>query len=368
MILLNPGPVNLSEGVRHALTRPDLCHREPEFGKLQQSIRDRLLDVYDLPAKDWAAVLLTGSGTAGIEAMMSSLIPRHGKVLVIENGVYGERLAAIAETHRIGLKRLSYEWGEPYDITDVEDVLNTEDGFTHVALVHHETTTGLLNDVSAIGRLCQLHGLGLLVDAVSSFGAEELDFDNWGIAACAGAANKCLHGAPGVAFVIVNRRLLQPRHDAARRTLYLDLANYCREQDAGSTPFTQSVQLFYALAQALEEFAAQGGWRARHECYRRLARRLRQGLVALDIEPMLSEALSSTVLSAFYLPNGMSYSDLHDGLKARGFVIYAGQARLAQDIFRVSVMGAVTEADIERLLASLEEMLGTYPMERERIS
>ena len=288
---------------------------------------------------------------------MTSLIPRQGKVLVVENGVYGERLSAIAKIHHIETQALHYAWGESIDLHDLDRHLDTDRAITHVALVHHETTTGLLNPLREVGELCRARGIGVLVDGVSSFAGEELDFVGWGIAACAGTANKCLHGVPGVAFVLVRRDLLPGTEDNPQRTLYLDLARYCREQDARSTPFTQSVQAFYALAQALHELAEQGGWRQRHAHYRRLAQQVRQGLGRLGIRPLLPEQATSVVLSAFYLPDDVSYAQLHDGLKLRGFVIYAGQGALARNIFRVSTMGAINAADMERFLSAMEEIL-----------
>jgi 2-aminoethylphosphonate-pyruvate transaminase len=349
MILLNPGPVNLTESVRQALRGPDLCHREPEFADLQASIRQALLDVYGLSHDEWAAVVLAGSGTAAVEAMLTSLMPRNGTLLVIENGVYGERMTAIAKVHEIAYKTLTYAWGARLNIRQIRTALKLNPNITHVGVVHHETTTGRLNELAELGDLCREYGAYLLVDAVSSFGAEALDLDGYPIAACAATSNKCLHGAPGVSFVIVRRDRLAAA-ESVQRSLYLDLARYCREQDKRTTPFTQSVQIFYALRQALSELADQGGWRARHEKYRAMAVKIRASLLRLSIEPMLDEGETSVVLSAYYLPNDLSYETLHDALKARGFVIYAGQGELARRIFRLSVMGAITGDDIERLI------------------
>ena len=157
-ILLNPGPVNLSERVRNALLRPDLCHREQEFIDLQNSIREKLLEVYDL-SNDWAAVLITGSGTAAIEAMLTSFVPAHGKVLIIENGVYGERLTKIANAHQIDHVALHHEWEEEINLKRLEDELQYHKELTHVAVVHHETTTGRLNQLEEIAKVCQRHFL-----------------------------------------------------------------------------------------------------------------------------------------------------------------------------------------------------------------
>ena len=356
VILLNPGPVTLSERVRRALTGPDLCHREVEFSQLQETIRERLLRVYGLAPERWAAVLLTGSGTAAVEAMVSSLVPKDGKLLVIENGVYGERMRKIAETHGIEYKSVKHSWGEEVGLERLEAALAEADGLTHVAMVHHETTTGRLNRLDRIGAICAARGLGLLVDGVSSFGAEELDFEGWGIAACAATANKCLHGVPGTSFVIVRREALST-NDRPLRTLYLDLPTYCREQDRGGTPFTQSVQTLYALREGLAELEEEGGWPARRERYRRLIGFVREGLAAMGIAPVLPQDASSVVLNAFRLPDGIGYGELHDRLKDEGFVIYAGQGGLANSIFRVSTMGAIDHADMARFLAATGKII-----------
>ncbi|MGH2400616.1 MAG: aminotransferase class V-fold PLP-dependent enzyme, partial [bacterium] len=311
MILLNPGPVTISERVRQALLRPDLCHREPEFTALQQSIRTQLLGVYGLPLDHWAAVLLTGSGTAAVEAMMSTLIKDTDSVLILENGLYGERLTAIAGIHGLHHLRLHHAWDRGIDLDAVRACLDQNRRFHYVALVHHETTTGRLNSIAELAEICKARGVHLLVDGVSSFGAEHLDFTRWNIAACAATANKCLHGVPGVSFVIVQRKLL-PFADQPPRSLYLDLRQYCEAQDAGSTPYTQTVQGFYALDEALSELEEEGGWSARQRRYREHLTRIREGLAAVGIRPLLPAAAYSVVLNSFHLPEGMEYLTLHD--------------------------------------------------------
>lgn len=357
LILLNPGPVALSNRVRNALLKPDLCHREPEFATLQASIRRRLLDVYSLSPARYAAVLLTGSGTAAVEAMLTSLMPPAGKVLVIENGVYGERLSRIAEVYGIAHIRFKHQWGAPVEIPALARRIEEDDAITHVAAVHHETTTGRLNDLAEVASLCDGRGLPLLVDGVSSFGAEALDFEAWNIGACAATANKCLHGVPGVSFVVLRRELLPPS-GSPKRSLYLDLETYCRHQDANGTPFTQSVQSFYALEEALSELQDQGGWQARHQHYQDLVEQTRNGLLSLGIRPLMNSEDSSVVLNSFELPPGFDYETLHDRLKENGFVIYAGQGELAKRIFRLSTMGAITAADIHRLLQAITRIVG----------
>jgi len=355
LILLNPGPVNLTERVRAALTLPDLCHREREFGELQYEIRRRLLEVYSLPPESWAPVLLSGSGTAAVEAMLVSLVPHDGRLLVIENGVYGTRMADIAACHGITHAVARQAWGAPVDLDALARHLDLQPTFTHVAVVQHETTTGRLNDIAAVGRLCRERNIALLVDAVSSFGAEALEFDAWGVTACAASAGKCLHGAPGVSFVILRRDALHVADGS--RSVYLDLARHCSAQDARDTAFTPAVPIFYALREALREFENQGGWRMRHAGYRRLAEAVEEGLVRLGVAPLLREGERSVVLRAYRLPNGLDYAALHDGLKRQGFVIYSGQGKLAETIFRVSTMGAIATADIPRFLDAVATLL-----------
>ncbi|MCA1851320.1 MAG: 2-aminoethylphosphonate aminotransferase [Beggiatoa sp.] len=356
MILLNPGPVILSPRVRAALMNPDLCHREPEFADLQDEIRARLLDVYGLLPAHYAAVLFTGSGTAAVEAMLTSLIPASGALLVLENGVYGERLTRIAEIHRIPHVRVQHAWQAPLDLSRIAEAIERHPTLSHIALVHHETTTGRLNALADIGALGRAHGLGILVDAVSSFGAEALDFEGLGLTACAATANKCLHGVPGVSFVTVSRVALS-LSDGPRRSLYLDLPSYCEAQDRRSTLYTPSVPVFYALREALAELAEEGGREARNRRYRHLLGIARDGLRALGIEPLLPREDCSVVLNAFHLPDGFGYTELHDRLKDRGFVIYAGQGDLAMTLFRVSAMGAISVADMERFVDAVGEAI-----------
>ncbi|MEM6998906.1 MAG: 2-aminoethylphosphonate aminotransferase [Pseudomonadota bacterium] len=359
-ILLNPGPVVLSERVRQALLKPDLCHREQEFIDLQNNIRTKLLDVYQLPADKWAGIVFTGSGTSAMEAMMTSLIPAHGKVLIIENGVYGERLTKIAKIHEIDHVALHHEWGDEIDLQKFEGELQYHKEISHIAVVHHETTTGRLNNIDAIVELCNKHGNAqILLDAVSSFAAEEIKFDEWNIAGCAATANKCCHAVPGTSFVIANRDAIEQMSATPARTLYLDLISYLNAQDNGGTPFTQSIQTFYALDEALNELKDNDGWQKRHEQYWQRMNIVRDGLEKLNIKPYIDKEVCSSVLNAFHLPDGISYETLHDKLKAAGFVIYAGQGGFVKSLFRISCMGEITESDMERFVEEMGKIINS---------
>ena len=358
MLLLNPGPVTLTERVRRSLLQPDLCHRENEFFDLQDEARQRLLATYSLDPREWSAVLITGSGTAAVESMIAALVPETGRVLTVENGVYGERIAQMCAHYRIAHERIPGPWMRALDLDAIAarlDAAPADARFTHLTLVHHETTTGRLNDLPALSQVCRKRGVNLLVDGVSSFGAEAVDFDDGSLSALAGTANKCLHGVPGVSFVVARRSALE---QAATRSYYLDLGRLGRSQDQRNTPFTPAVHAYYGLVEALRELADEGGRPARYRHYARLAEQLRAGLAVLGIESALPPGESSVVLRAYRLPVGVTYDSLHDALKAGGFVIYAGQGELSKSLFRISTMGRLTSVDIERLLQCFGQLPG----------
>lgn len=345
-ILLNPGPVSLSEGVRRALAREDMCHREPEFFELQDKVIAGLLDVYQCDPSDWAAVLVGGSGTTAMEAMVASLVPEDANVLVLENGVYGERLSKIATIYRIRNQALKTSWGGEINLEKLEDLL-ASGSISHVLAVHHETTTGRLNPVKEIAELCTSYRVKLLLDAVSSFGAESIPFAEASLQAVAATANKCLHGIPGLAMVLC-------RHDALDqgiepRSLVLHLPAWAKHQARQSTPFTPAVNGMLGLEQALKELKKQGGWKARRSRYRMLASRVAATCKDLGIEQWLPASESSCVLRSYHLPAGLNYNALHDGLKQQGFVIYAGQGKLSGQLFRISTMGEISDYDMARL-------------------
>lgn len=361
-ILLNPGPVTLTERVRGALLRDDWCHREVEFAKLTQSIDARLASLYASAAggssgssapNAFEAVMLTGSGTAALEAMLVGFAPDDTTTLVVANGVYGERIAKILERQRKPMVLVASAWTDPMDLEQVAERLAENPGISHIAVVHHETTAGRLNDLPALAGLARDAGCQLLVDAVSSFGAEEIDFERWPIAAVAATANKCLHAVPGVCFVLARRELWQAGPPKSAGSLYLDpFAYHAAQHGDGYSPFTQSVQAAFALDEALDELADEGGWQSRRQLYRERAARIARELAALDFEPLLPAEVRSCVLCAFRLPAATSYQALHAQLKRDGFIIYAGQGHLASGLCRVANMGEIRESDLVRLFES----------------
>lgn len=354
-VLLNPGPVNTTPRVRRSLLRPDLCHREEEFSQLLRNVRGNLLSAFGLE-EEYTAVFLTGSGTAALEASLTSCLDPSKKVLVLSNGVYGERIEKIAGIH--GYRRLTLRAGigEPFELKDIERMLVSDDEIAAVAMVHHETSTGMLNPVNEICQLDAMRGRRMLLDAVSSLGGEALDPASSGIQVCACTANKCLQGLPGVSFVLLHRDELERMKAYPEKSLYLDLRNYWNHQEQGMVPFTPAIPAFYALDAALEELREEGAGN-RIERYRNYSRFLRAGFERLGLEYLISPRYHSNTLTALKLPAHMTYETLHDRLKEEGFVIYAGQNTLKERIFRVANMGNLSMRDLEAFLSCLEEII-----------
>ncbi len=224
-------------------------------------------------------------------------------------------------------------------------------------MVQHETSTGMLNDVAAVARIAHEHGRELIVDAVSSVGAELVSLSGDGVDWLCGSANKCLEGAPGLAFVSAGRRAFEQLADRPKRTYYLDLhRHYTAQEKSGLPAFTPGIPACYAFDAALDLALAEGR-EGRHARYAALAERLRAGLEALGLELLLPPGQRAVGLTALRLPAGTGYEELHRGLRDAGFVIYRAQERLAADHWRLSTMGRITVADIDRFLSVLADIL-----------
>lgn len=347
LTLLNPGPINVSARVRQALAEsPDQCHREREPLAMQTRVRQKLVDVFGIAATH-DAVLLTGSGTAAMEAMVASCVGRG--VLVIDNGVYGDRLVQMAEAHRIPALRHKVSWFERPDPAAVRAALT--DAVDTIAVVHHETTTGLLNDLPAIADVARAAGRRLLVDSVSGLAGESLDFGRVAPDALCCTANKCLQGLPGIAFV-----LLKKGTPLQRRSVYLDLGLALSKQAAGDTPFTPAIQVLAALEAAVDELAEEtvAGRIAR---YRRAGEHVRATARRLGLSLMLAPSLLSHTITSFRLPPGVGYPQIHDRMREDGFVIYGGQGDLSKTAFRIANMGLIPDSAWARFDRALERAI-----------
>ena len=356
MVLLNPGPVNVSERVRQALLGPDMCHRERDFGELLTRVRGKLCDFVGVPRADFGAVCFTGSGTAAMEAATISVVTPGRKMLVLSNGVYGERIAQIADIAGIPTVILRSKWTERPDLAATEAALLADPLIEVVAAIHHETTTGLINPLPALGALCKKHGKTLLIDSISGMGGEPLDCVRDHIGVVIGTANKCLQGQPGVAFVVARKDELARMAGYKARSLYLDVARTYARQEKGEVTFTPAVQIFYALEAALDEVLEEGVPH-REARYARRAAELRAGMAKLGFERLLPDALLSNTITTFLQPADVSYDTLHDELKKVGFIIYSGLGGLDVDVFRIANMGDLTADDMARFLRELERVL-----------
>jgi 2-aminoethylphosphonate-pyruvate transaminase len=351
-VLLNPGPSVVSDRVHRAAAGPDLCHREPEYTALFTRVRRKLLDVAGV-SDDWGVGLLAGSGTAAMEAMVAATVRPERTLLVCRNGTYGERLDTMAR--RLGHRTVSVDapQTEPIDPRAVDAALAAHPDVDAVAVVHHETTTGLLNPVPEIAAVAHARGVLTAVDAISSLGAEDLPLADGGIDFVACTANKCLHGLPGASFVLVSPRGQARAVQAAPRSLYLDLANYLRAQAAGTVPFTPGIPAIYALEAALDELI-EGGLDARKKLYRQRMAYLDGELERLGLHPLVAPQHRSHSVRSLPLPDGVDYDTLHDAVKRDGYVIYAGLGTAAQRTFRVCALGALEVDALRGFVASLE--------------
>ena len=354
-VLLNPGPVNVTENVRRALLNPDICHREEEFSNLLLEVRQKLLKIFGA-ANTHTVALLSGSGTTALEAMLSSFAKTDQPILVLSNGVYGERIKTILEIHDTPVEALSSPPGGFPDLPRVEALLRNSPSIHGVAMVHHETSTGMLNPVAQVGKLAKKYNKTFLVDAVSSLGGEKLDFKKWGVDFCAGTSGKCLHGFPGLSFVMVSKQEAEKLKHQKPKSLYLNLSSALEWEDRGETPFTPAVQIFYAFDRALDELAEEG-LQNRIKKYVQKSSVLEEGFRTLGLRFLVGKESRSHVLTALWMPDGISYEEMHRELKKEGFVIYAGQSELKGKIFRVANLGNVKVQELKRFLFHLRRIL-----------
>jgi len=364
MILLNPGPANTTETVKRAMTRPDICPREREFGELMSWVRDALTRVVHA-GDTYTTVLLGGSGTAGVEAAISSAVPTEGRLLVIDNGAYGARVAQIAAAYGIAHDVESFGVGGFPDLDRIAKRLQ-ERRYTQLAVIHHETSTGVLNPVEAIGELCKRANVEMIVDAMSSYAGIPIDIERMGADFLVASSNKCIQGMAGLSFVICRRERLDRMQPIVGRSFYLGLSGHHRffERDR-QMQFTPPVQVVYALEQALKEYFAEGG-ENRHRRYVTNWEILDGGMTALGFRKLLPEAILSRILTCYIEPDHPRYAfdAMHDSLYQKGFTIYPGKGA-ARATFRLANMGNVCADDMRAFLQAMSETiveLGITPL------
>jgi 2-aminoethylphosphonate-pyruvate transaminase len=352
--LFTPGPLTTSITVKQAMLR-DVGSRDPQFLEVVREIRDELVDLGRVAGRGYEAVLVQGSGTFALEAVVGSAVPEGGKLLVVVNGAYGRRLLQIAAALRIPVSAVGGPEDQLPDLDAVERALAEDPAFTHVAAVHSETSSGILNPVRALGEVVARHGRAFVVDAMSSFGAVPLDVASAGIDFLVSSANKCIEGVPGFAFVLARREALQ-RCEGRARSLALDLHGQWRGLEAdGQFRFTPPTHALLAFRQALRELREEGGIAARGARYRENQQRLADGMARLGFEPYLPRAVQGPVITAFRYPTpAFDFQRFYRALSDRGYVIYPGKLTQA-DCFRIGTIGRLFRADVEGLLAAVSD-------------
>ena len=358
-LLLTPGPLTTTEATRAALGR-DWGSRDPAFIALTGRLRRRLRALVH-GADTHETVLIAGSGTFAVEAAVGTLVPRDGKLLVLANGAYGQRIGAIAR--QIGRRVVVETWPEtePVDAGRVRAILRADSGITDVALVHCETTTGLLNPLEAVAAAVAAQGRRLLIDAMSSFGALPIDLREIGASAVIASSNKCLEGVPGIGMVIAERTHLAACAGQSH-SLGLDLhAQWAGFERDGQWRFTPPVQVAAALDAALDQLDAEGGPAARLARYRRNHATLIQAMQALGYTATLRAELQAPIIVTFDEPAwDFDFTRFYDALLAEGIVIYPG--KLAEvPSFRIGCIGAIDERDIARAVACIARITPGAP-------
>jgi len=357
--LLTPGPLTTSRTVKEAMLH-DYGSRDQRFIDINRHVRTRLVEIIEGQGSH-VCVPLQGSGTFVVEAMLSNFVPSSGKVLILINGAYGARMQAICEYHRLQSEVLQWPEDKPVDPGQVAECLAGDSSITHVAVVHCETTTGILNPIEAVGKVVSQAGRSLLIDSMSAFGAlpvstKEINFD-----ALVASSNKCLEGAPGMGFCLASESALTAT-EGNSDSLCLDLYQQWRGLESnGQWRFTPPTHCILAFDQALKEFDDEGAVAGRGGRYRENCEVLVAGMRAMGFETLLPDALQAPIIVTFKMPadSAFDFQRFYDGLSERGYVIYPGKLTVAES-FRMGCIGrlGITEmrGALEAVRIVMEEM------------
>ena len=354
--LLTPGPLTTSPEVKEA-ARHDYGSRDRHFIDVNRQVRERLVAIGGGEGTH-VCVPLQGSGTFVVEAMLGTFVPRDGKALILANGAYGQRMAKICEVAGRRFALLETPEDTPVDPDSLDRVLSDGAQITHVAVVHCETTSGVVNPVEAIARVCAEHSRGLLVDAMSAFGALPLDARTTPYEAAVAASGKCLESTPGLGFCIARREALERARGNAH-ALCLDLHDqHVAMEKNGQWRFTPPVQTILSLHRALEEFEAEGGVAARGGRYRQNLKILVDGMRGFGFETLLQDAVQAPIIVTFRMPADprFAFEDFYERMRRRGYVIYPGKLTLAPS-FRIGCIGRLGPAEMHGALAAVEGIL-----------
>ncbi len=367
-LLFTPGPLTTSRAVKAAMMR-DLGSRDTEFIAVVREIRARLLTLGHASADEYTTILMQGSGTFGIESVISTVIPPQGKLLVIINGAYGKRIAQIATVHKIENTALTYDENRQPNPQAVDAALAADPAITHVAIVHCETTSGIVNPIEAIGTIVKQHNRVYIVDAMSSFGAIPMNLAECGIAYLISSANKCVQGVPGFSFIIARRAALLATAGYAR-SISLDLlAQWRGLEGEGQFRFTPPTHALLAFQQALKELDLEGGVSGRAMRYRTNHDTLVEGMRALGFQEYVDPASQGYIITSFRYPShpNFDFKKFYTALSAKGCVIYPGQVSKT-DCFRIGHIGYIGRRETLKLLRAIRQTLAEMNLVLEKES
>lgn len=362
-LLLTPGPLTTTRSVRQAMLR-DFSTWDVDYNQIVNSVRESVTRLVS-SGSDFTSVLMQGSGTFGVESIIGSVVPPDGKIAIINNGAYGKRMVEISERLRIPTVELAFNETETPDLDLIRKALDSDNSISHVAVVHCETTTGMLNPIEAIGEIVASAGKSYIVDAMSSLGGIPIEMDTCKADYLISSANKCVQGVPGFSFVVCQKqRLLETQGWA--RSLSLDLFDQWQvmEQNGGKWRYTSPTHVVLAFAQALDELEAEGGVASRHKRYVENHRCLVDGMRRIGFQTLLPDELQSPIITAFYSPTSkqFEFAQFYDQLKQRRYVIYPGKVTLAET-FRIGNIGNILPSDMESLVQHVAEVCSEMGIE-----
>lgn len=359
-ILLNPGPATTTDTVKYAQVVKDICPREKEFGDIMEYISIELTK-FVANIQQYSTILFGGSGTAAVEAIISSVVGEDEVIFIINNGAYGERMVEIAKAYELNYIEYKSELFVKLDLKQIEKIIANNKNIKYISVVHNETTTGFLNDIYGLGNICLKYNVELIVDAMSSYGAIPIDMIDMNIAYLASSSNKNLQGMAGVSFVVAKNDSLENIKHKKTRNLYLNLyKQYEGFLKNFQMRFTPPVQTLYALKQAIEETKNET-IEKRYERYSKSWETLVQGLDKLNFKCYIQGNIHSKIITVIQEPENKAYNfdDMHDYLLKRGFTIYPGKIS-ALNTFRVANIGNIDYKDIESFLTVLKQYLESW--------
>lgn len=355
--LLTPGPLTTTETVKREMLF-DHCTWDDDYKVITKKIQKELLELAQTDSEKYACVLMQGSGTFGVESVLSSIIKNTDKLLIIANGAYGMRMADIAEHNKIHYIVYSENFDTIPDSKKVAEILDENPDITHVSMVHSETTSGILNDIEAVGKVVKEKGRIFITDAMSSFGGVNIPVEAWGIDFIISSANKCIQGVPGFSYIIGRRDLIEASKGTAR-SLSLDLYDQYKTMEAdGKWRFTSPTHTVIAFAKAIDEMKEEGGIAARHLRYSSNNKLLRDKMAEMGFKTYIDEKVQGPIITTFLFPENakFTFAEMYAYIKERGYAIYPGKVTDA-DTFRIGNIGEIYKEDIEKLCNIISEFL-----------